>query len=149
MIFSKYTKIPVGQMLIYVDSAIVLISLAAFGDWKIPLYSWIIIFITGRVIDVVIQGASYDKTLFIVSEKHDEIRAKIIGDLNRGGTFIKGEGMFNGAEKTIIFTVVSRRELAILQEFIYSIDPKAFLTVIDANEIIGEGFKSLSEKVSS
>jgi len=148
MIISKYTKMPVGQMLIYVDSVIVLLSLAAFGDWKIPLYSWITIFITGKVIDMVIQGASYDKTLFIISEKHSEIRSKIIDDLNRGGTFIKGEGMFNGAQKTIIFTVVNRREVAMLQEFIYSIDPKAFLTVLDANEIIGEGFKSLSEKVS-
>lgn len=147
MIIGKYTRMPLGQLLIIVDSVIVLFALAAFQDWKIPLYSWIVIFITGRVIDVVMQGISYDKTLFIISEKHLEIRDKIINDLNRGGTYIQGKGMFNDTDRTIIFTVVNRRELSMLQDFIYQIDREAFLTVIDANEIIGKGFKSLNEKV--
>ncbi len=149
MIIAKYTRLPLGQLMIYVDSVIVLIGLIVFRDWKIPLYSWIVIFITGKVIDVVLEGVSYDKTLFIISDKHDEIRDKILTDLNRGGTFINGNGMFNNAEKKIIFTVVNRRELAILQEFIHKIDPNAFLTVIDANEILGKGFKSLEEKVTA
>ncbi|MCD4746069.1 MAG: YitT family protein [Bacteroidales bacterium] len=148
MIICKYTKLPLGQLMIYVDSVIVIVGMIAFQDWKIPLYSLIVIFITGRVIDIVLQGISYDKTLFIISEKHEEIRDKIINDLNRGGTFIQGNGMYNGAEKSIIFTVVNRRELAILQDFINKVDSKAFLTVINANEIIGNGFKSLHEKVS-
>jgi uncharacterized membrane-anchored protein YitT (DUF2179 family) len=147
MIFAKYTKLPVGQLIIYVDSVIVLVGLVAFGDWRIPLYSWIVIFITGKVIDVVMQGINYDKTLFIISDKYDEIRDKIINDLDRGGTFISGKGMFNGDEKTIIFTVVNRRELAMIEEFIHKTDPRAFLTVMDANDIIGEGFRSIEEKV--
>lgn len=149
MIISKHTKLPVGQLLIYVDSVIVLLGLAVFQDWRIPLYSLIVIFITGKVIDTILQGVNYDKTLFIISEKHDEIRNKIINDLNRGGTFLQGKGMYNGADKTVIFTVVNRREMSILQEFIHEIDPFAFVTVINANEILGEGFKSLSDKVSS
>ncbi len=149
MIISKYTKLPVGQLLIYVDSAILLLGLIVFRDWTIPLYSLIVIFITGKVIDTILQGVSYDKTLFIISEKHQEIRDKIINDLNRGGTFIRGRGMYNNAEKTVIFTVVNRREMAILHEYIHQIDPRAFVTVINANEILGEGFKSLSEKVES
>jgi len=148
MIIAKYTKLPLGQLMIYVDSVIVLIGFIVFRDWKIPLYSWIVIFIAGKVIDVVIQGISYDKTLFIISDKHEEIRTKIIEDLNRGGTFLKGEGMFNGDEKKIIFTVVNRRELAMLEDFIHKIDPMAFLTVINANEILGRGFKSLQDKVA-
>ncbi len=148
MIIAKYTKMPLGMLLIYVDSAIVLIGLLVFQDWKIPLYSWIVIFVTGKVIDVVLDGVSYDKSLFIISEKHEEIRDKIINNLNRGGTYIEGKGMFNMAERKIIFTVVSRRELALLEEYIHQIDPKAFLTVIDATEILGEGFKSLKEKVA-
>jgi uncharacterized membrane-anchored protein YitT (DUF2179 family) len=134
--------------MIYVDSAIVLIGLLVFADWKIPLYSWIVIFVTGKVIDVVLQGISYDKTLFIISEKFEEIRDRIIVDLNRGGTYIPGKGMYNGSDKTIIFTVVNRREMAILEEFIHEIDPHAFVTVLEANEILGEGFKSLKEKLT-
>jgi len=149
MIIAKYTRMPLGQLMIIVDSVIVLVGLIAFQDWKIPLYSWIVIFITGKVIDVVLQGITYDKTLFIVSDKFEEIRDKIINDLNRGGTFIPGKGMYNGADKTIIFTVVNRREMAILEEYISKIDPDAFVTVIEANEILGSGFKSLQEKLSS
>ncbi|MCK9218647.1 MAG: YitT family protein [Bacteroidales bacterium] len=148
MIIAKYTKLPLGMLMIYVDSTIVLIGLLVFKDWKIPLYSWIVIYITGKVIDVVLQGVSYDKSLFIISDKHEEIRDKIIHNLERGGTFIDGKGMYNNAEKKIIFTVVSRRELAILEEYIHEIDPKAFLTILDATEILGEGFKSLEEKVT-
>lgn len=148
MIISKYTRLPLGQLMIVVDSAIVLVGLVAFKDWKIPLYSLIVIFIAGRVIDVVLQGISYDKTLFIISEKPKELRDKIINDLNRGGTFIQGKGMYNESEKTIIYTVVSRREMAMLQDFINQIDPHAFMTVINANEILGNGFKSLKDKIS-
>ncbi len=147
MIFAKYTKLPLGQLIIYIDSAIVLIGLVAFGDWKIPLYSWIVIYITGKTVDLILQGVNYDKALLIISEKYQEIRDKIINDLNRGGTYIAGKGMYNGAEKTIIFTVVNRRELALLQEHIHEVDPKAFLTVMDATEILGEGFKSLQDKI--
>ena len=148
MIINKRTKIPLGQLIIIVDSVIVLFGLVVFQDWKIPLYSWIVIFITGKVIDIVLEGLSYDKSLFIISDKHEEIRDKIINNLNRGGTYIDGRGMFSMTERKIIFTVVSRRELALLQEYIHKIDPYAFMTVIDATEILGEGFRSLKEKLS-
>jgi len=147
-IIAKYTKLPIGQLMIMVDSVIVLFGLFVFRDWKIPLYSWIVIFITGKVIDGVLEGINYEKSLFIISDKYEEIREKIINDLNRGGTIIEGHGMFNMADRKIIFTVVSRRELIILEEYIQQIDPDAFLTVINASEILGEGFRSLKEKVA-
>jgi len=134
--------------MIAVDSAIVFVGLVAFNDWKIPLYSLIVIFITGRVVDLVLQGISYDKTLFIISDKFEEIRHKIIVDLKRGGTYIKGAGMYNNTDKTIIYTVVNRREMMMLQEYIHSIDPHAFITAINASEILGNGFKSLNDTVS-
>lgn len=147
MIISKYTKLPVGQLMIAVDSAIVLVGLFAFQDWKIPLYSLIVIFITGKVIDIVLEGANYDKVLLIVSDKTHEIREKIINDLNRGGTLLHGEGLYSNLERNIVFTVVNRRETVMLQDYINKIDPNAFVTVINANEILGNGFKSLKEKV--
>lgn len=148
MIISKYTRLPLGQLMIYVDSAIVLFGLVVFKDWRIPLYSWIVIFITGKIIDITMQGVSYDKMLLIISNEFTLIRDKIINDLQRGGTYIPGKGMYNDSDKTIIFTVVNRRELAILQEYIHQIDPEAFVTVVDANEILGEGFRSLGDKVA-
>ena len=145
MIINKYTKIPLGQLMIAVDAAIVMISLVAFDDWKIPLYSWVVIFVTGKVVDAVIEGVSYEKTCMIITDKPEEISNKILTDLNRGGTFIKAKGMYSGKEKDMIYTVVNRREVAMLQDYIRQVDPNAFMTVIDANEIVGNGFKSFSE----
>ncbi len=148
MVMTKYTRIPLGQSLMVIDAMIVFLGLLSFGDWTIPLYSLIVIFITGKVIDIVLEGFSYEKTLFIVSDKYEEIAAKILEDLNRGGTFIEGKGMYKKDEKKIIFVNVTRREVAILQDFINQIDPDAFVTVIEASEILGKGFRSLREKVS-
>jgi uncharacterized membrane-anchored protein YitT (DUF2179 family) len=147
MILQKYTRLPSGQLMMMVDSAIVLLSFVVFGDWRIPLFSWITIFVIGKVIDFTLHGFSYDKTLFIISDKHEEIRESIINDLKRGGTFLKGEGMYNRDGKQIIFTVLSPRELYLLEEYISRIDPNAFIAVLEAYEILGKGFKSLREKV--
>ena len=148
MIIAKYTHLQLGKLMIYVDSVIVLLALFAFQDWHIPLYSWVVIYISGRVIDITIEGADYNKALLIVSKKHIEIKQKLLVDLERGGTYLQGEGMFTGEKKKIIYTVVSRREVAILEEFISSIDPEAFITIMDAKEILGEGFQNLNAKVS-
>ena len=149
MIIAKYTRISLGKLMIYVDSVIVLVGLVAFQDWAIPLYSWIVIFITGRAIDITLEGADYNKALFIISKEHEAVRRKILYDLERGGTYMKGTGLFTNGEKQMIFTVVSRRELAILEDYIGDIDPDAFITIMDTKEILGEGFQSLSSKKES
>ena len=149
MILQKYTRLPLGQLMMIVDSTIVLLGYVAFGDWRIPLFSWITIFVLGKVVDTAMHGFSYDKTLFIVSDKHEEIRDTIILDMKRGGTFLHGEGMYNHNSKQIIFTVVSPRELYMLEEYVHRVDPEAFIAVLDAYEILGKGFKSLTEKVES
>lgn len=148
MMIAKYTRLPLGKLMIYVDSVIVLFGLLAFRDWAIPLYSWIVIYITGKVIDLTIDGANYNKAMMIVSKAHEEIRDKLVLDLERGGTYLRGEGMFTGQEKQIIYTVLSRREVAILEEFISNIDPDAFITIMDTKEILGEGFSSLQQKTN-
>jgi uncharacterized membrane-anchored protein YitT (DUF2179 family) len=145
MILVKYTRLPLGQMMILVDSCIVLIGLIAFRDWKVLLYSWIVIFITGKVIDVVLNGINFDKTLFIVTDKYDEVRQFILEDLDRGGTSFDAVGMYQGTPKKVIYTVVSPRELGLLKDNIRLIDPNAFISVIEANEVLGKGFKSLHE----
>lgn len=149
MIVSKYTNIQLGQSIIYVDSVIVLLGLAAFQDWQIPLYSLLVIYISGKAIDMTLEGGNYNKALLIISDKHDEIKNKILVDLERGGTYLNGNGMFSGDEKKIIYTVVSRREVAILEQYISQIDPNAFITVMDTREILGEGFQSIKMKIDS
>ncbi len=141
MIAEKYTKMPLGQLMILVDSAIVLLTIIAFKDWSLPLMSLIIIFITGKVVDIALNGLAYNKAVLIISEKHEEIKNAIINDIDRGGTKIPAKGLFKDKDKNIIFTVLTRRELEILKEYIREIDENAFLTIFDAKEILGNGFK--------
>lgn len=146
-IITRFSRIPLGQTIIIVDSIIVLSSLFAKPDWQIPLYSWITIYISGRVINLVITGIQYEKALFIISDKHLEIRSKIMTDLERSGTYIKSEGFFSETANNMIFVVLKRREVFILQNYIYSIDLNAFVAIMNTSEILGEGFKSLKQKV--
>lgn len=146
-ILSKYTHIPLGQQLMIIDSCIVLLGFIVFKDWKVPLYSLLTIFLMGRIIDIVMQGLGSEKTLFIITQKTQEIRDTIINDLGRGGTLLNGKGMYSGQDKEVIFVTVSRREVVELQKYIHKIDPTAFMVVINANEILGEGFKSWTKKM--
>lgn len=146
MILSKKLHIPIGTMLIIVDSIVVMVTLAAFKDWKIPLYSWLVIYITGQVINATLYGFRKIKTMLIISEKHEDI-AQFILSLDRGGTILYGEGMYTGKSKKIIFSNVNIKEVNLIHEYIHEIDPQAFVTVMDANEVIGEGrgFRSIHE----
>ena len=113
----------------------------------LSLYSLIAIFLSSRVIARVIDGASYDKMIFIVSENHqEELRKFITIDLDRSATYIKARGMYTGAEKEMIFLVVSRKEVKSVEHRIKDIDPQAFMVVTDAYDTYGEGFKPLPDK---
>lgn len=147
MILKKYSSLPLGQLMMYVDSVIILSSLIVFKDWEKPLYGWIVVYILGKVIDATLQGNNVHKAVLVISEKHEEIKSKILVDLDRGGTYINGTGLYTGNSKQIIFTVIPRREVMILHEHIHRIDPDAFITVMDASEIYGEGFQSLQNKI--
>jgi uncharacterized membrane-anchored protein YitT (DUF2179 family) len=146
-ILKKHIHLPLGTTLILVDSVIVIMALVAFRDWEIPLYSLVVIYVTGVVIDKVIEGFKGDKTIYIISEKHEEIRDVILHQLERGGTYIKGEGMYNGAEKKIIYTIVDRKQLPTLIYHVHEIDPKAFLSIVHASETLGDGFKPLNSNL--
>lgn len=144
-IIAKYTKAPVGQLLVYVDSAIVVLAVLAFKEVNLALYAIVTIYVTGRVLDNVLTGMGYLKSVMIISQYPDQIRTVVLHRLQRGGTFISGQGMYKQEDRRIVLTALSRRELAILEDQVRAIDPDAFMIVTDAYEIRGEGFKPLEE----
>lgn len=150
MILAKYTRVSLGKLVMFVDGVIVLFTLVqptetgAIG-WEFAIYSMIIIFIEGKIIDIVVGGASYHKTIMVISEHFDEIAKVITNDLKRGATIFEATGAYSGANKKMVYSVMSRRELEILKLRVKTIDPDAFLNITEAKEIIGHGFKSLNE----
>lgn len=147
MIVSRYLHMPISRALLIVDSMVVVFGLIVLGDWKVPLYSLVTIFVATKVVDFILEGGSGDKLVFILSDKHDAIRNFIIEDLSRGGTYIHSAGMYTNASKEMIFVVVSRREMTLLQDHVRTADPSAFMIVVNAHETLGDGFKTFQEKI--
>ena len=146
-IIAKYVKhIPIGTILMIVDSIIVLVALVAFNDWTVPLYSWLIIYVTGVVIDKVIAGYTAGKALLIISDKHEQIKDEILNKMHRGGTYLKAEGMYSGRDKKIIYTTLTSKEIPGLVTKVHHIDPEAFISIVDVAEALGEGFTPLEER---
>lgn len=143
MILHKYTKISLGTLVMIVDGCITLSTLVAFGDIRLPIYSIIIIFIEGKVIDLVVDGMKSYKTMFIVTDEIDAVRNYIINDLKRGGTYLTGKGLYQGAERQMIYVTLDRPDMVKLRSNLHRIDPKAFVNIMDSSEILGMGFKAL------
>ena len=146
MILNKYTHISLGTLVIIVDCTITLSTVVAFGDWRLPMYSWIIVFIEGKVIDLVLDGASVHKTLMIVTDKVEEVKSVILNDIKRGATLLPAVGMYKGEQRNLIYTILTRREMMVLRHKIAEIDPEAFINIVDSKEILGKGFKPLKEE---
>ena len=143
MIMRKYTHLSMGICNIIVDGLITLSSVIAFGDWKLPMYSWVIIFVCSRVIDLILEGPKHAKTLMIITSKSEPIRDYIINEMGRGATLIPAKGLYSGEKRDIIYVVVGRREMILLREKVAQTDPSAFVNVIESAEILGEGFQDL------
>lgn len=143
MIAHKYTKISLGTLVLIVDSIISLTTLVAFKDIRFPIYSIVLIFIESKIIDLVVEGVKSYKTAFIVTDKIDEVRDFIIKDLDRSGTVFAGSGLYQGAERKMIYVTLNRSDLVKLKANLRFLDPNAFVNVIESSEIMGNGFKAL------
>ncbi len=145
MLMVKYARMKFSNAMFIVETVVVLTGMIILQDWKLPLYSLIAIFVSAKVIDYVLDGASYDKLLFIITDRTEEMKHFIINGIDRSGTFIKSKGMYTSKDKEMIFLVVSRRQITAVQDKIKEIDRDSFVVVVNAYETFGEGFKSFSE----
>ncbi len=140
MLVVKYTKLPFSVAMLIVESTIVITGMLVLGDWKLPLYSLIAIFVSSKTIDFTLEGVKNDKLLFIISDKEEQIRNFILNDLQRGATCIKAQGAYTLKDKNMLFLAVRRAEVPEVKENIRKIDSKAFMVVVDSYETYGDGF---------
>ncbi len=146
MIIHKYTKISLGTLVMIVDGIITLSTLVAFGDIRLPIYSIIIIFIEGKVINLVVDGMKSYRTMFIVTDNPEPVRDYIINNLKRGGTCITGSGLYKGNERKMVYVTLDRADMIKLRSVLYRIDPKAFVNIMESSEILGQGCRRLPEE---
>lgn len=146
MILHKYTKISLGTLVMVVDGIITLSTLIAFHDIRLPIYSILIIFIEGKVINLVIDGMKSYRTMFIITDNPEPIRDFIINKLERGGTCLTGSGLYKGTERKMVYVTLDRSDMLKLRTAMHSIDPKAFVNIMESSEILGTGFRALPQE---
>ncbi len=147
MLLTKFTAMRFSRAMLLVDSAVIICGLVVMGDWLIPLYSLVTIYVMSQVIELVVDGTSHDKLILIISDHNARMEGFILEDMGRGATYIRTAGMYTKRERDMVFLVVSRREVGAVQNKIKEIDPEAFVVVLNAQETFGDGFKPFPEKM--
>jgi len=138
-IIKKYYSYNVGFVSFAVNCAIMFIAAILFG-LKLAVLTLMAMFVTGNVIDNVVEGLNRKKTLHIVSYNSEKIIQSVLQEVGRGATILHGEGAFSRQDKQIIFIVVSVTQIAKIKQLVHEADPNAFMIVQDAVEVLGRGF---------
>ena len=107
----------------------------------LTLYALFLLFVSSRLIDVIIEGFDYARAMYIISDHNEEISKVILNDMGRGATAVKTRGVYGNTEREMLFTVVSLREITLIVDMIKKIDPKAFVIINNVHEVLGEGFR--------
>jgi len=148
-ILGRKTNISIGAWMMIVDAAVVAAAAFYFRDLNLSLYAVATIFVTGKVIDQVLDGRHYSRAVTIITEEGDAVREAILFGLDRTGTVLPGEGLYQGRRKSVILCVVNRKYLVHLEKLVAAADPEAFLVVSEATEVLGEGFRPLRERLEA
>jgi uncharacterized membrane-anchored protein YitT (DUF2179 family) len=139
-IITKYTGLTLGTSVVLIDGLIV-ISAALVFDIERGLYALIALYVTSKTIDLVQVGFGRSKTAMIITSKQEEVREGILNKIDRGVTKLSAYGGFTDNERPVLMCVVDQREFTKLKQLVKTLDPTAFVVVMDASEVLGEGFK--------
>ncbi|MDD3339328.1 MAG: YitT family protein [Lachnospiraceae bacterium] len=134
----------IAQVMQVVDAVIVLAGAFVFGFTK-ALYAIIAIYIVAKVSDGLIEGLKFSKAAYIITEEPERMANAIMEHVDRGVTGIHARGMYSKQEKTMLFCVVAKKQIVHLKDVVREIDPRAFVIVSDAREVLGEGFMEIHE----
>lgn len=147
-ILLKYCKLPYSVSLIMIDGSIVITSAIIFKNYLMVIYGVSFIIISGVVVDSIVFNGFNSRAVHIITDKPDEIKKQIIEQFNRTVTILKGTGGYSGNQKEVLICIMINREFYRLRDLVNKIDPTAFIYVMKASEVHGEGFTYLPEDIS-
>ncbi len=142
---AKYQFINFGTLILLLDMIIIAAFAIIFRKYDSAMYAIICMYVCSRMIDLVLYGAINSKVCYIITDESIRIKDSITKELDRGVTFLHGEGAWSGKEKNIILCVIKSRQIVGLKQIIKRIDPSAFLIVSDSREVFGEGFTYIGD----
>ena len=136
----RYRDVPIGQISMCFDAMVVVITGIVFQDLNKALYTGVAVFLCGKVMDLVVYRFDNSKVALIMTREHQKIAEGINNRLDRGATFLNGEGSFTHQEMKVVLTAVKRQQMTELKELVMEIDPSAFVIVQEAHQVLGDGF---------
>ena len=140
----KYRNVPIGQISMCFDAVVVVLTGLVFRNVSNALYTGVTVFITGKVIDAVVYRFDYSKVVLIISPEYEAIAQAIGKKLDRGATFLHGEGSYSHQDTKVVLTAVKRQQITELKELVMALDPGAFVIVQEAHQVLGDGFSRYS-----
>lgn len=135
----KFPWLPMGQLILIPDGIVLAAAALAFGDVSAALYGAVALFVTARVMDTVLYGLDTCKTAYIISDNWQQIAAVLL-EQDRGVTILRGQGAYTGADKQVLLVAFRQRDIVQVRRTVHSLDPRAFMIVCNAHEVLGEGF---------
>ena len=136
-----FAWLPVGKLLMAVDLSMLLAVSIAFRSMESAMYGIISLYISTMVMDGVLYGMDRSKVAYIVTARPQEVAAEIDRQMDRGATFLHGEGSFSREEKLVLMCAFKQKQIVPLKALVHELDPEAFLIVCDAHEVLGQGFR--------
>lgn len=136
----KYFGWSIGKTMFMFDAIVILLSWLTFLDARTMMYTLVAVFVGARVIDFVQDGAYAARGALIISQNPSAIADMISRRMQRGVTYLQGQGHFTKQDKEVLYCVVSRNELVRLKTIIHEVDPNAFVSFFEVHDVAGEGF---------
>ena len=136
----RIRNVPIGQISMGFDVIVVILTGLVFGDVAKALYTGVAVFITGQVVDAVVYRFDYSKVALIISPHYEQIAFEIGNKLDRGATYLHGEGSYSRKDTCVVLTAVKKQQVTELKDLVTGIDPDAFIIVQEAHQVLGDGF---------
>lgn len=141
----RYQNVPIGTISICFDVCVVMIAAIVFRNFSIALYSGIASLVSGYVVDAVVYHFDYSKVALIITKKHEQVVQVIERELDRGATYLYGEGSYTREKMFVVLTAVKRHQVSDLKRIVMEVDSAAFVIVQEAHQVLGDGFSHYSK----
>ena len=136
----KWRHVPIGVINMCFDAAVAVVTGIVYGDVRSALYSGIAIYVSGKVVDMVVYSFDYSKVALIITAQYEAVAQAISDKLERGATYLHGEGTYSRKATKVVLTAVKKQQIAELKQLVVDIDPDAFIILQEAHQVLGDGF---------
>lgn len=136
----RFPWLPMGKLMLVPDAVVLTLAAVVFGKVESALYGAVGLFVATRVMDTVLYGLDTSKVAYIISDRWKELSQRLLGELDMGVTLLHGQGAYTQREKQILMVAFKQKAIVRLKKTAHEVDPRAFLVVVNAHDVLGEGF---------